>query len=413
MPKDYSIPDESNKDYSKPIAEGDEQIDPNAIPQDESSFGENFLKSAVETPGKIAQGITNIPQIVSHPIDSIKNVGSNLKDKYGSWEKIKHTAFTDPVGTALDASLVLDPAGLAADAVGATRLAKGARMAGSVADPIGLAGKGVNAVNDAIAGKFYKSALRDTGKISSRDIPKVANYGRSNKLSFKDADKNESILNNAESGINDQIDRATNSGIKIDPNDILGPYRNLETKLSKGSAPSKYLDKIKPVADEFSSNNPNLMTPREAQDMKRADYKSLKWDKTFQGAPLEDQARRLIAAGHEQEIENAVTQALGTQYPSLADLNKLEGNGIGLRNAIKKAIEEENAGGYVASPNHIPLTPYAAKAMAVKRILAKPTLKSQIAINLDKLGALPISKGLKALRTGGVYTINPDSVPEQ
>src|ERR1700743_2938772 len=109
----------SNKD---PFAEfnsttdPDAPIDPNAPPQDESSFGANFVRSAIQTPGKIIQGITNIPQIVSHPIDSIKNVGSNLKDRYGSLAKVKHTAFTDPIGTALDASMVLDPAGVAADA---------------------------------------------------------------------------------------------------------------------------------------------------------------------------------------------------------------------------------------------------------------------------------------------------------
>lgn len=144
--------------------------------------------------GALVEGATNIPdsamnfagdiaQTVMHPWDtavSVKNlgqgvmeklgimsgkdheqyadaVGQMLKDRYGSWENIKKTLATDPVGMMADVSTVLTGGGsLAARAPGvAGKIGKVAAKAGSFADPLQntvRAAKGVGKVGAELAG---------------------------------------------------------------------------------------------------------------------------------------------------------------------------------------------------------------------------------------------------------------------
>ena len=105
-----------------------------------AGFGKNVLSSA----GKFYGGVAST---IAHPIDTITGLaklgiglvasknphtaeefpesaavanafGQMYKDRYGSWDDVKRTAYEDPVGFAGDASMVLGAAGAAASKLG-------------------------------------------------------------------------------------------------------------------------------------------------------------------------------------------------------------------------------------------------------------------------------------------------------
>lgn len=88
-------------------------------------------------------------------------VGQMYKDRYGGIENIKKTAYEDPVGVALDASMVLGGAGAGLKGVGSlaksSRLAKAGQIAskvGRVIDPVSMAGKGLSKVGSVVKPKI-------------------------------------------------------------------------------------------------------------------------------------------------------------------------------------------------------------------------------------------------------------------
>lgn len=116
-------------------------VTPNAEPQ-WSDLPGNILPSAGEN-------ISGLAQTVMHPIDTgeaIYNLGpSGIKDyfvnRYGSYENLKKSVITDPVGVLLDISTVLSGGGTAAAKIGVAggRLAKAgeiAAKAGRYTDPL-------------------------------------------------------------------------------------------------------------------------------------------------------------------------------------------------------------------------------------------------------------------------------------
>lgn len=84
-------------------------------------------------------------------------VGQMYKDRYGGVENIKRSLYEDPVGVALDASMVLGGTGAGLKGLGvvskSSRLAKAGQIAskvGKVIDPVSIAGKGLGKVGTAV-----------------------------------------------------------------------------------------------------------------------------------------------------------------------------------------------------------------------------------------------------------------------
>jgi len=159
-------------------------------------FVGNLGKSAVENVGGMGSAIANTinPDMEKNTIanlgklavgtgqllipgeqgleDRPRAVGKFYKDRYGGWENIKKTAYEDPVGLALDASVVLGGGGAALKGLGAvsksSKLVKAGQIAskvGKFVDPLSASGKGLGKVVTKIPGSnIVKGGISKAGQ---------------------------------------------------------------------------------------------------------------------------------------------------------------------------------------------------------------------------------------------------------
>lgn len=111
-------------------------------------------------------------------------VGRFYKDRYGSWDRIKHTAFTDPVGMLSDASIAIpilgETVGVGSKAAGLGKIAGAARMvskAGRMLDPLTAAGEAAGAVLPKAAERIIASNVKPSDSLVLKNpginIPRV------------------------------------------------------------------------------------------------------------------------------------------------------------------------------------------------------------------------------------------------
>lgn len=172
------------------------------------SGGELAMSAVKSAPGSAVKAATDLVQPFLHPIDTVSNiasigkgvlqklnilsgddaaphaeaVGKFLVERYGSGEAIKKTLATDPVGMAMDVSMILSGGETAlARLPGALgKVGEAAGAVGRVVDPINLAAKGVKAGGyavDALTGGSVTakaSARGDIARAMARDNMTVA-----------------------------------------------------------------------------------------------------------------------------------------------------------------------------------------------------------------------------------------------
>jgi hypothetical protein len=94
-------------------------------------------KSVVDTVNKIDTLFNADPEAAKRAVVAADAMGGVYKEKYGSWDKIKNTLYTDPVGAAADLSTILGFGGGALKTVaGAAKVAGAPEMAANVAKAI-------------------------------------------------------------------------------------------------------------------------------------------------------------------------------------------------------------------------------------------------------------------------------------
>lgn len=483
MPEDdiYSkYQDKSGDIYSKYQDDGDEQMDPNATPpkkDDKSILG--FLGNSVASLGGAARDTAvGTYNTVRHPFDTASSIArtalgesdkllgngskdfapeadtfnKNISDRYGSLQKTGNTLYKDPFGVASDAFAVADPVLGAAGKV--SKLGKVAELANDARkfNPMRvteLPGKVAEPVLNYGADKLMKSALNTSGAdIKANKIPETANYARDNRimLNSKGASKADQLFQPTEAEINRQVDAADNQGQRVNPLRVLDPLNDKISDTLKGNAPSKYVDPLVKIKNEFlgnhSANNPgvntvtdphgniyNTDTVRQTQDAKRADYQNLDYGNSITDDPMDTKGRKLLAGGSAKQVEDAITASIGQQYPSLSQLNMSEGNQLRLKKAIQEAMTRKNAGLGVADPLGATASvlashnaPYTAIKHLAPSILSDPAFKSRLAVILDdvnkgssQVGKYASSSNLNKARIGasGRYTIDPEAIPTQ
>jgi len=146
-----------------------------------SEFGRNLVTAAVHPYDTVKNGVnlaegylTKIGlgnkngKVTAQQQQMMDAMNKHFGDRYGSLDKIKHTAYTDPVGFAADASTVLGPlsggVGLVGDAADAAGMARAASTLSKVAD---VAKAGSELTNPLNVGKGASKALQTTGKVMS------------------------------------------------------------------------------------------------------------------------------------------------------------------------------------------------------------------------------------------------------
>ncbi len=108
----------------------------------------NIGKGIIGTGEYLGAAVTGGPKPTGEAADVAANIGNFIKQRYGSLEAAKTTAYQDPIGFLADASLVLGGAGGAIGRAGEVskvgEIAKAGEMigrAGDVANPFTIAGK--------------------------------------------------------------------------------------------------------------------------------------------------------------------------------------------------------------------------------------------------------------------------------
>ena len=162
-------------------------------PVDDEKSLAGFAGNAIDSAGRLA---SDIGHAVTHPLDTLKAIkdvaiggiekyqqargqantltgeqrtesipafdamARALKNRYGSMDAVKRTAYEDPVGFLLDASSLMSGGAAIAERAGASSVATALRTAGELADPIRIAGKvvrpiakGTGAAGAAVLGK--------------------------------------------------------------------------------------------------------------------------------------------------------------------------------------------------------------------------------------------------------------------
>jgi len=105
-------------------------------------------KSVVDTVNKIDTLFNADPNAAKRAVVAADAMGGVYKEKYGSWDKIKNTLYTDPVGAAADLSTILGLGGGALKTVaGAAKVAGAPEMAANVARVIAPVETMANATN--------------------------------------------------------------------------------------------------------------------------------------------------------------------------------------------------------------------------------------------------------------------------
>lgn len=124
-------------------------------------FNPNMEKNTVANLGKLAVGTAQLAIPGEQGLeDRPRAVGEFYKERYGSLPKITKTLYEDPVGAALDASVVLGGAGAVVKGVGTagkisslTRAGEALSTASKVVDPLQAVGKLAGMGTSKIAGK--------------------------------------------------------------------------------------------------------------------------------------------------------------------------------------------------------------------------------------------------------------------
>ena len=107
----------------------------------------NFRAAAASLVGQAA------PRILSA-------AGQGIKKRYGGVDEALHTAYTDPVGVAADASTLAAGVGLAAKAAQAPKLARIAGAVSNATNPMSLVGRVAEPVAHGIANTVVRGTLR-------------------------------------------------------------------------------------------------------------------------------------------------------------------------------------------------------------------------------------------------------------
>lgn len=169
-------------EYQKVVSQSPDESSETSKPSENKSVG-GFVKNIFKSGGEL---IKNTAQAVIHPVKTAHTLadtalgvvekvipgrqgaeteadalGSFLKERYGSFDAIKETAYNDPVGFLLDASTVLGGGGAILKTAGTARKLEGVVRAGQVASDVSRVVDPLNA-----AGKILKTAGRGTRTVA-------------------------------------------------------------------------------------------------------------------------------------------------------------------------------------------------------------------------------------------------------
>lgn len=321
----------------------------NIIPS-AKEFASNILQAVIH-PIRTADTIrdvvigglaTAVDPIGSPEEEMFNNVVDFFKERFGSVEKIKQTAITDPVGFASDVALALTGIG------GAVRTAGQAGKVGQVArtgevisrvgraiEPVRVAGKAIETVAKlrTPVNTLIKTALQLPKKTGIERVDELANAFLDkglnvNRRSLKILD---SSIRKSQRAINNIVDKKTAQGIVIKTDDIVKSLDDLVANARKEGLELPDLKTIERMRGQFLEANGATLTPRQVQDLKVGFNKGFKPNLESRFGQVRNKVR--------DSLRNSAKSELEKLHPQLKELNKGQGVDLELNKAITDRIK--------------------------------------------------------------------------
>lgn len=445
-------------------------------PKSVGGFASNVVKSGGDLLGGIAKAVTS-------PVQTAKNIGGiahgaaqqNIRkaaevgtgvpqppgsqepafdaakkfytDRYGSLDRLGETAYSDPVGTMADASMVLGGAGAALKAIGiapkvaaAGNIGNTSRLLGmalpprasmmervgqagealskasSMTDPLVLAKEGVKM---ALPPKALATGARHLYQSALKPPPSWFNKAEMNPMLDTGLDlglplgptstpiKLRSAIDDIDKTVASSVADKAAQGATVDPRKVVDTTRRSIERFGNQVNPGADLNAINDVNREFLGTHagvqfaPDPLTPSgykalnlpqpipidKAQALKQGTYKQLR-DTAYTG----DMKKASIEG--QKDLARGLKEEVYAHLPELAALGKKEKAMIDLDQAIERftnrqfnhnifGLEAPLAASAVAAGTG-DLTSAAVAAMVVKA-LEHPAVKSRIAIAMKRL----------------------------
>jgi len=329
--------------------------------------------------------------------EAADTVWAAMKDRYGSADSIKNTINTDPVGFIGDLSGVLS--GGAGLTTKVPALSKALNLASKM-EPLTVVGKGLSLAAKTIpkslperlyssAAKFGRSIDEPRAISAALEHDILPNKKGQQKLSKYIAEKGQRI--------DDIVDAGVDSGVTIDPLDILSDLE--ASKTSKGRflpdspAYGRAVDsKIDDLINYSDQEKIDALTPREALEFRRRGDDLVNYSNRgdrMSADPIAEDINKVLA--------DSTREKLGTVIPEIGDINADIGPALELQKGLNQrvpAMQHRNIvslhalgtsglgsllGSVVGSPTIGAALGYAVGAMDM------PSIKSRLALGINKL----------------------------
>jgi len=367
------------------------------------------------------------------PVDAIVD---SLKERYGSWDDIRYTAYHDPAGFAADLSIVIGAAGgamrgaagmLKKAGTAAPKLAAAgatAGEAGALLDPVQAVVRGAAAAGRTVARavdpyKIYQSAMKPAGFLGSNpDL--VAKGNRAIRtgvdqgivVNQKGIDSIGPVIEELNGQISMMIEKGATKGMTVDPTAVVKTLDEVIDRFRTVN-PNKNMRAIIKAREEFlKSYGAKIVSKREmfglpADDplrnarqqipLKEAQALKVKTGRVLRKAygELKDankEAQKALVRGLKEEIAAA--------FPEISDINALESELFNITPFLERAVKRINnrdliqlttttagtggavIGGMAGGAGFAAAG--AGLAAVIRSVLENPTVKSRIAILIRK-----------------------------
>lgn len=408
------------------------------------------VASSILHPGQTLEGVTGLLQGmaeksgvapgangVSHApyVDGLVDL---YKKRYGSWDAIKNSLYTDPVGVAADLATLADGAGMVAKGVSlgadAAKLGRAASIAGKVADTAGVVGDALNplkaagsatmmladvsGVTSRLPQYLYRTALRAGYRVDKpiAEVQELARTGLAAGIPVSQAgvSKIYDSLQDLNKAVTDKVADAAAGGLTIDRNAVSSRLVPVDKFFANQVAPEADLKDITRVKDQWVRNNSAQIPADQAQAIKVGTYQQLQ-SKYGKLSDAEVEAQKALARGIKEELATAI--------PELNNLNEKEGRLLDLQGVVEKAVNKSyNHNGGIGpwltggAATAITRDPKIGLAVGIMRdVLADPNLRSRLAIALNKAQAAHPVLGKTASFANAVSRIDAyrDSLNQQ
>jgi hypothetical protein len=376
--------------------------------QQKKSVG-GFVGNILKSGGELIKGTA---EAIINPIDTAKSIGriglgavekvvpgrqgaenefdqltNFYKERYGSFEKLKETAYNDPVGFASDIATLAGGAGLVAKAGTAakvgefSRAAKVASTVNKFTDPL----QAVTAIPKAVtpksflsatAQKIYQSALKPSTTLSDVDKTKILLTGLREGIPVTSSGLSRLAkeLDALNTSIGKVIAQGKKAGDVVKTSEIASYLNEVRARVGKTINGKSRLDDIDEIEQNFLSQFRETIPTDVAQEVKKNTYQVLR--KSYG-------EMKSVAIEAEKALARGIKEELVKKYPQLEYLNARDSALINLEKQLERAV------GRIANRDVVGLGTTVAStanpiAGALKALIDNPYVKSKLAIALQK-----------------------------